>query len=320
MEEGVDGPVPADLVHGVDEVFLLFERDAEGPRHIVHGWADGDRTVQHTLGRYEPRVIGKAAAASPPVHGVPAYVRHEGAEVPAAQFLQVLTQQPACGAVYPDGPVVVLAQEDDTVCAAFERCAHELRVVQEVQLALYAVDRRQHDGQGVVVDTGGVSGHIEAADYLAVHAVYRRGGAGPAVVSAAIVLRADHLYGRVAVERDAYRVGADAEVRPERPRHKAQALCALHDGLVPHRRQHIARAVRQDHEKARPADDVEHALHDRQRGLHERAVCLAYGAEHSFVHAAAQSAVRVHAGLAALLPALGHGGLHGAVQPALVYV
>ena len=26
------------------------------------------------------------------------------------------------------------------------------------------------------------------------------------------------------------------------------------------------------------------------------------------------------AGLAALLPALGHGGLHGAVQPALVYV
>ena len=87
-----------------------------------------------------------------------------------------------------------------------------------------------------------------------------------------------------------------------------------------HGRKMDARAVRQDHEKARPADDVEHALHDRQRGLHERAVGLAYGAEHSFVHAAAQSAVRVHAGLAALLPALGHSGLHGAVQPALVYV
>lgn len=51
----------------------------------------------------------------------------------------------------------------------------------------------RHDGEGVVVDSGGVAGHVEAADDLPVQAVDGRGGAGPAVVRAAVVLRADHL-------------------------------------------------------------------------------------------------------------------------------
>lgn len=95
--------------------------------------------------------------------------------------------------------------------------AHDLGVVQQRELALDAVDGGEHDGQGVVVDAGGVAGHIEAADDLAVDAVDGRRGAGPAVVRAAVVLRPDHLYGRVAVEGDAYGVRAHAEVGPERP-------------------------------------------------------------------------------------------------------
>ena len=192
--------------------------------------------------------------------------------------------------------------------------------MQQRELALDAVDGGEHDGQGVVVDAGGVAGHIEAADDLAVDAVDGRRGAGPAVVRAAVVLRPDHLYGRVAVEGDAYGVRAHAEVRPERPRDKAQILGPLHDGLVAHGLEHVARAVGEHHEKARAPDDVKDALHDRQGDLHEGAVGFPDGAEHGVVHPAADSAVGVHPSLAAFSPALGHGGLHGAVEPALVYI
>ena len=138
--------------------------------------------------------------------------------------------------------------------------------------------------------------------------------------SAAVVLRPDHLYGRVAVEGDAYGVRAHAEVRPERPRDKAQILGPLHDGLVAHGLEHVARAVGEHHEKSRAPDDVKDALHDRQGDLHEGAVGFPDGAEHGVVHPAADSAVGVHPSLAAFSPALGHGGLHGAVEPALVYI
>ena len=116
--EGVYGAVAADLVDGVDEVCLLLERYAEGARVVLHRGRDRDGAVQHPVPGDEAGVIRKAAAAAAPVHGVPADVGHEAAEVAALQLLQAQAEQPPRGAVHPDGAVVVLAEQDYAVRAA----------------------------------------------------------------------------------------------------------------------------------------------------------------------------------------------------------
>ena len=140
------------------------------------------------------------------------------------------------------------------------------------------------------------------------------------MVRAAVVLGSGHLYGGVAVQGDAYRVGAHALVIPERAGDETQVAGLGHDALVAHRLEHIARAVGQDHQKARAAHYVEYALHYGHRRVYELGVGLAYAAEHLVVHAPAQAAYRVHPRRAAAFPSLGDVGVDALVQLALVDV
>ena len=314
--KGVHRAVAAELVDRGEDVLLLLERDVYGVRAEGRRLRYGRRTAHDAVRGLDAHVVGEAAAAQPVARG-PVHVGQQAPEVEAGEPGRVHAQELARGAVRPDGPIPV-AQEDDAVRAALERGAHELGVALYRKLALYAYRRREHDGQGVVVDVRGVAGHVEAAYDLAALAVYRRGGAGPGVVRAAVVLRAGHLYGRVGVERDAYRVRADAGVIPERAWHEAEVAALGHDALVAHRLEHIARAVGQHHEEARAADNVEYALHYRHRRVYEPRVGLPYALEHLVVHAAAPAAYRVDSGLLAAPPAVGHGGLHARVE--LVFI
>ena len=143
------------------------------------------------------------------------YIRYYFAEIELRQLAALHVKEPQRSAVCPYGTEAV-PQQDDTVCAALERGAHQLGALLDGQLALYAYRRRQHDGEGVVVYVLGLAGHVDAAYDLAVGAVYGSGGAGPAVVSAAVVLCADHLYCDVRIKGDAYGVCADALVVPQR--------------------------------------------------------------------------------------------------------
>ena len=120
------------------------------------------------------------------------------------------------------------------------RMSSALRQMESLPSIPIAAERTT--GQGVVVHVRCVAGHIEAADYLAALAVYGRGGAGPGVMGAAVVLGPGHLYGRIRVERHAYSVRADAHVVPQRARDEAQVAALREDALVAHRLKHIARA------------------------------------------------------------------------------
>ena len=276
--EGENGAVAGELVDRADQLGLRAKRDAVGP-FIFRQRGDNDAAVDGLITDMQGHVVRDEGFAAFPVFVFQADALDDALQSYAAQSRKVGLQQFLRCAVHPEG-LAILVQEQDAVPAALQRRVHHLSVVGLADLPLDADGRRLYHAERVRVRLANISGDVDAAHDFAVRPMDGRGGAGPAVVRDAVVLRPHHLDRDVIVQRHADGVGANLQIAPHGARHEAHVLRAGDDLLVPHHLQQIARAVGQHDEKAGSADDVKNLPHDGDGNLQKKLVCRPCALEH----------------------------------------
>ena len=118
----------------------------------------------------------------------------------------------------------------------------------------------------------------------------------------AIVLRPDHLYGPVILQRDAYGVGADLKAVPQTSLSEAHVFTFSEYLLVAHGLENIHDTVSQDHEIACVLDYLKNAAHYRQSRVYQYPVSGVYALEYRRINIPALAPGWIHPGLTALFP------------------